>query len=102
MVLPLGCTSGKEKRNLDHIKRIASAQARRANPLFVSEEFEHTALVQCPPKCAHLILQSLSAAVCLTCLTHFALWTRSNHHYEDRTRGRGDMRAPPGARVHRR
>jgi len=38
MVLPLGGnTSGKEKRNLDHIKRIASAQARRANPLFVSE-----------------------------------------------------------------
>lgn len=45
MVLPLGCTSGKEKRNLDHIKRIASAQARRANPLFVSEEFEHYRLI---------------------------------------------------------
>ncbi len=27
----------REEEHLDHIKRIASAQARRANPLFVSE-----------------------------------------------------------------
>jgi hypothetical protein len=39
----------REEEHLDYIKRIASAKARRAKPLFVSEEFEHTALVQCPP-----------------------------------------------------
>ena len=85
MVLPLGCTSGKEKRNLDHIKRIASAQARRTNPPFVSEESETFCLSSVPTKVTHRFLAVLSAVLSVSdMLDQFCTLTRSNHHYEDR------------------
>lgn len=46
----------REEEHLDHIKRIASTQARRAKPLFVSEEFEHYRLIVSAHQVAHRFL----------------------------------------------
>ena len=46
----------REEEHLDRIKRIASAQARRAKPLFVSEESEHYCLIVSAHRSAHLFL----------------------------------------------
>jgi len=92
----------REEEHLDHIKRIASAQARSAKSPFVSEEFEHYRLIVSAHRVAHLFL-----AVFIRRLSdmfdqflHFGLDLTTT--MKNRTRGRGDIGAPPGARVHRR
>lgn len=39
----------REEEHLDHIKRIASTQARRRNHCCVRKSLKHAALFQCPP-----------------------------------------------------